>query len=70
MDKATVDSLITSMLRSGKGVSDLLFIAGRCPLVEANGLLQEFPIENVSGQVLTPKLIDELAEHVTGAARD
>src|SRR3954453_10410562 len=60
MDRATVDALLQGMLESTDGVSDLLFIAGKPPLVEIHGRLIEFPID-VPETVLTPALIEELA---------
>jgi len=64
MDRATVDSLITSMLESGEGVSDLLFLAGKPPLVEIHGQLRSFAIDTPNS-LLTSELIDEIAEQVT-----
>ena len=48
------------MLESADGVSDLLFITGKPPLVEVHGHLKEFPIDT-PGSVLTPELIEQLA---------
>jgi twitching motility protein PilT len=64
MDRATVDSLITSMLESGEGVSDLLFLAGKPPLVETHGQLRSFPIDT-PGSLLTSELIEDIAEQIT-----
>lgn len=64
MDKATVDSLITSMLESGEGVSDLLFLAGKPPLVEIHGQLRSFPIDT-PGSLLTSELIEDISEQIT-----
>jgi twitching motility protein PilT len=63
MDRATVDALLTGMLESAEGVSDLLFIAGKPPLLEVHGRLSEFPIDTPD-QVLTPALIEQLAGHM------
>lgn len=60
MDRATVDALLTGMLESAEGVSDLLFIAGKPPLIETHGRLSEFPIDTPES-VLTPALIEQLA---------
>jgi twitching motility protein PilT len=60
MDRPTVDALLTGMLESAEGVSDLLFIAGKPPLVEVHGRLSDFPIDTPES-VLTPALIEELA---------
>jgi twitching motility protein PilT len=69
MDRQTVDALLTGMLESADGVSDLLFIAGKPPLVEVHGRLNEFPIDTPE-TVLTPVLIEELAgEIMNGSER-
>jgi twitching motility protein PilT len=63
MDRQTVDALLTGMLESADGVSDLLFIAGKPPLVEVHGRLSEFPIDTPEN-VLTPGLIEQLAGQI------
>src|SRR3954471_14095249 len=60
MDRQTVDALLTGMLESADGVSDLLFISGKPPLVEVHGRLSEFSIDTPES-VLTPALIEEIA---------
>lgn len=51
------------MLQTGEGVSDLLFVSGRPPLVEYHGRLQEFPIDTPES-VLTSELIQKIADIV------
>src|SRR4051812_29623709 len=63
MDRNTVDALLTGMLESADGVSDLLFISGKPPLVEVHGRLSEFPIDTPES-VLTPALIEEIATFI------
>jgi twitching motility protein PilT len=63
MDRQTVDALLTGMLESADGVSDLLFIAGKPPLVEVHGRLSDFPIDTPES-VLTPVLIEQLAQQI------
>src|SRR3954469_17607812 len=63
MDRQTVDSLLTGMLESAEGVSDLLFISGKPPLVEVHGRLSDFPIDTPES-VLTPALMEEIATHI------
>jgi len=63
MDRQTVDALLTGMLESADGVSDLLFIAGKPPLVEVHGRLSEFPIDTPDS-VLAPAMIEQLAGQV------
>src|ERR1700733_1607171 len=60
MDRQTVDALLTGMLESADGVSDLLFISGKPPLVEVHGRLNNFPFD-APGSVLTPALLEQLA---------
>jgi twitching motility protein PilT len=69
MDRQTVDALLTGMLESADGVSDLLFISGKPPLVEVHGRLSDFPIDTPES-VLTPVLIEQLAgEIMNGSER-
>src|SRR5256886_14223512 len=63
MDRKTVDALLTGMLESADGVSDLLFIPGKPPLVEVHGRLSDFPIDTPES-VLTPALIEQLAAQI------
>jgi twitching motility protein PilT len=63
MDRKIVDALLTGMLGSADGVSDLLFITGKPPLVEVHGRLSEFPIDTPES-VLTPALIEDLAGQI------
>jgi twitching motility protein PilT len=63
MDRQTVDALLTGMLESADGVSDLLFISGKPPLVEVHGRLSDFPIDTPES-VLTPVLIEQLAGQI------
>ena len=51
------------MVDSDEGVSDLLFAVGKPPIVEAHGVLDEFPIDTPTG-VLEADLIDQIAAHV------
>ena len=69
MDRVIVDALLKGMLESAEGVSDLLFIAGKPPLIEVNGRLKEFPIDTPD-PVLTPLLVEQLAgEIMNGSER-
>ena len=45
MNKQIIDELLSAMIRSGDGVSDLLFTIGKPPYVESHGCLSEFPIK-------------------------
>ncbi len=60
MNREIIDALLTGMLQSGDGVSDLLFVAGKPPLVEFHGRLQEFPIDVPDG-VMCSELIEQIA---------
>jgi twitching motility protein PilT len=67
MDRENVDSLLTGMLQSAEGISDLLFISGKPPLVEVHGRLSQFCLDG-PGSVLTPLFIEELADHIIGGS--
>ncbi|MDQ2867075.1 MAG: PilT/PilU family type 4a pilus ATPase [Verrucomicrobiota bacterium] len=67
MDKATFDGLLQAMLESSAGVSDLLFICGKPPLVENYGQLAEFPVD--TGHLDQP-MVQKIAGHLmNGHAR-
>jgi twitching motility protein PilT len=69
MDRVIIDALLKGMLESAEGVSDLLFISGKAPLIEVDGRLKEFPIDT-PGSVLTPLLVEQLAgEIMNGSER-
>jgi twitching motility protein PilT len=61
MNREIVDALLTGMLESGDGVSDLLFVAGKPPLVETHGRLQDFPIDTA---VMTSPMIEAMAAQI------
>src|SRR5437016_14414765 len=65
MDKATVDALFTGMIQSGEGVSDLLFIEGKPPLVEIHGQLHPFAIDTPDS-LLTSAVIQQIAAPILG----
>ncbi len=55
-----LDQLLGSMVRSAEGVSDLLFVAGRPPQVEAHGKLKAYASDS-PGSVLASGRIEGLA---------
>jgi len=63
MDRETVDLLLTGMLRSADGISDLLFVVGKPPLVEVHGRLIPFS-PGGNGSVLTPLFLEQLATQI------
>ena len=63
LNKTIIDSLLTAMVQSSDGVSDLFFATDRPPIIEQHGVLQEFPIDTPGG-VLHSAQIDQLAEHL------
>jgi twitching motility protein PilT len=65
VDKTVIDALLTAMVQSSDGVSDLLFAADRPPMLEQHGTLQEFSIESPDG-VLHSLHIDQLVTHIIG----
>jgi len=60
-----IDALLSAMISSSEGVSDLLFAVGKPPVLEEHGALEEFPIDTPNG-VLTAEQIDQIADHVMG----
>lgn len=63
MDKQVIDELLSAMIHSEDGVSDLLFTVGKPPFVEAHGSLSEFPIKTPA-PALGSEEIDQLADHI------
>ncbi len=60
MLKEDVDSLLSSMIESSDGVSDLFFVVGKPPQVEVFGKLKAYPADSPSA-ILTPNKTEELA---------
>jgi twitching motility protein PilT len=72
-----LDHLLTAMIQSAEGISDLLFVAGKPPQVEVHGALEslafEWPesvltgerIESLAGAIINNngKLLRDLSEH-------
>ncbi len=58
MRKETLDGLLAGMLESGPGVSDLLFISGKPPLIERHGQLQPFPTDRDLDGVIIQQITD------------
>ncbi len=54
-----LDQLLTSLIQSGEGISDLLFVTGKTPQVEVYGRLRS--AEGVNEPVLTSERIQSLA---------
>ncbi len=63
VNEELINALLTAMVESGKGVSDLLFAVGRPPIVEEYGKLEEFPIETPDG-VLAAEHVNQIAAHL------
>ncbi len=63
MNKETIHALLSAMLRVSDSVSDLIFVAGKPPLVEIHGRLNEFAVDT---GVLTSDQIQTLADHIIG----
>jgi len=76
MNKETVDELLMAMVKGGEGISDLLFVAGKPPLVEEHGKLKAAAaiapytseltgddIERLAGCLMqgNPRLVDDFA---------
>ena len=68
-----LDRLLTAMIQSAEGISDLLFVAGKPPQVEVHGALEAWPepvltgerIESLAQAIINnnSKLLRDLAEH-------
>ena len=65
MNIEVIDALLTAMIQSAQGVSDLLFAVGKPPVVEQHGTLEEFPIDTPDG-MLTLEHIKIISEHLMG----
>jgi twitching motility protein PilT len=65
VNKELIDALLSAMIGSSEGISDLLFAVGRPPIVEEHGVLEEFPIETPTG-VLESAQIEQIADHLMG----
>jgi twitching motility protein PilT len=65
VNKQLIDALLSAMIGSSEGISDLLFAVGRPPIMEDHGVLEEFPIETPTG-VLDSTQIDQIANHLMG----
>jgi len=63
VNKQLIDGLLSAMISSSEGISDLLFAVGKPPIVEEHGVLEEFPIDT---GVLDSAQIDQIADHVMG----
>jgi twitching motility protein PilT len=63
MNKQIIDDLLSAMIASKEGISDLLFTVDRPPLIEAYGALEEFPVET-PGPVFGRQEIGQLADHI------
>jgi len=60
MLKEDVDSLLSSMIESFEGVSDLFFVVGKPPQIEAYGKLKPYPDDSPAAY-LTPNKVEDLA---------
>jgi twitching motility protein PilT len=60
-----LDRLLTAMIQSAEGISDLLFVAGKPPQVEVHGSLESLAYE-WPDSVLTGERIEHLARAVIG----
>ena len=60
MLKEDVDSLLSSMIESFEGVSDLFFVVGKPPQIEAYGKLKPYPDDSPAA-VLSPNKVEDLA---------
>ena len=60
MLKEDVDSLLSSMIESADGISDLFFVVGKPPQVEAHGKLKAYPDDSAAA-LLNANKVESLA---------
>src|SRR5439155_5920790 len=60
MLKEDVDSLLSSMIESAEGVSDLFFVVGKPPQIEVFGKLKAYP-DDSEAAILSPNKTEEMA---------
>ncbi len=65
MSKPLLDAMITTLLRSAEGVSDLLFVVGRAPQIEVYGKLRPVEMDATNPQ-LTPEQTEQIAVTLIG----
>jgi len=63
MLKEDVDSLLSSMIESFEGVSDLFFVVGKPPQVETYGKLRPYP-DDTPAAYLSPNKVEDLAVYL------
>jgi twitching motility protein PilT len=63
VNKQLIDALLSAMIGSSEGVSDVLFAVGKPPVFEEHGVLEEFPIDTPTG-VMDAAQIDQIADHI------
>jgi twitching motility protein PilT len=61
MNKEIVDNMLAAMIRSGEGVSDLLFVVGKPPHIETYGKLKPI-LTDPPDVALTTEQIDQIAD--------
>src|SRR5207247_6292383 len=67
VNKEIIDALLSAMISSSEGISDLLFAVGRPPIIEEHGVLHEFPVETATGVgVLDSAQIGQIAAQLMG----
>ena len=65
MPKLDLDAIITTLLQTAEGVSDLLFVVGRPPQIEVYGKLR--PVERrTANPILTPEETEQIAVTLIG----
>ncbi len=60
MSRQQLDALITSMIQTAEGISDLLFVVGRPPQVEVYGKLKAVELDSLN-PILTPEQTEQIA---------
>ncbi len=65
MSKPDLDAMITKLLQTGEGVSDLLFVVGRPPQIEVYGKLRPVELDPLN-PILTPEQTEQIAVTLIG----
>lgn len=60
MARQQLDALISTMIQSAEGISDLLFVVGRPPQVEVYGKLRSVEVDSLS-PILTPEQTEQIS---------
>ena len=71
MARQQLDALISAMLQTAEGISDLLFVVGKAPQIEVYGKLRPVEIDSME-PLLSPEQTEQIARarKLTGISLD